>query len=101
MAAPHKFHSLVNSERWPPRLHCVRRLLYAIAMSALSSILYGCLYVELLSYMYRTMMRPFATTEPLSVVAKHCDRGRQVGRIGHLQILISKTAAVWVSTNQR
>ena len=50
MAAPHKFHSLVNSERWPPRLHCVRRLLYAIAMSALSSILYGCLYVELLSY---------------------------------------------------
>ena len=47
------------------------------------------------------MMRPFATTEPLLVVAKHCGRGRQVGRIGHLQILISKTAAVWVSTNQR
>ena len=49
-------------------------------------------------------MRPFETTEPAPIVAKHCGRGCQIGRIGpigRLQILISKAAAVWVSTNQR
>ena len=50
------------------------------------------------------MMRPFETSGPAPIVAKHCGRGRQIGRIGpigRLQILISKAAAVWVSTNQR
>ena len=49
-------------------------------------------------------MRPCETTEPVPIVAKHCGRRRQIGGIGpieRLQILISKAAAVWVSTNQR
>ena len=27
-------------------------------------------------------MQPFETTEPVPIVAKHCGRGRQIGRIG-------------------
>ena len=28
------------------------------------------------------MMRPFETSEPAPIVAKHCGCGRQIGRIG-------------------
>ena len=72
MVPCYKFHSLVNSPRWPS-LH----LLYAQPVKAL----YTCKHCG--AELYGTMMRPFETTEPAApIVAKHCGRGRQIGRIG-------------------